>query len=346
MKIYDDGWVYARSLSRKLGTNILKLPPDKSALVQRLPPLIGERMHRVQWFDGLVEKLSKPTAPMEPFNVWLVDYRTIVHPLDRVWDDLELRGLTSAQATRAMELVFWLQLHPPGDVVSKFPGKWLVVVADDGSAVHPDYPDPRKPVYWRHVEALRTSAPFTYKDGRKNKSNRWYRTNDLGARICKHSCIPILKERWFEADDVIGYLASTAPEHIKKLGIYTVDSDLLQLVDEEPGTVFWYNVNRHEPRLRWAQESLEYWQRREKVLLNNVREIVQHKATHGDRSDSIPPNTDAGFIDLLNPMVPLPLETRRSFDLVWQNKPRTWSLENIRTLKQELLRLGVIYGSL
>ena len=153
-----------------------------------------------------------------------------------------------------------------------------------------------KPIYWRHVYEP------DYKGGRKSKPETWQMITSSGYEAAEKLGLPIVKESYMEADDIIAqYVRDRESYAISGLAIWTVDTDLLQLVtSDEPTPVVWYN-SPFTPYYRDEEIAKQYWLKRWKHKLNHPSEIAAYKAENGDASDNLGPGTDLGLIDLLNP---------------------------------------------
>ena len=153
-----------------------------------------------------------------------------------------------------------------------------------------------KPIYWRHVYEPE------YKGGRKSKPDQWQMITSSGYEAAEKLGIPIVKEVFMEADDLIAqYVRDRLSYNISGLAIWTVDTDLLQLVSsDDPCPVVWYNTP-YAPYYRDEKTAKEYWLKRWKHQLSHPSEIAAYKAKNGDASDNLPPGTDIGLIDLLQP---------------------------------------------
>jgi DNA polymerase-1 len=93
--------------------------------------------------------------------------------------------------------------------------------------------------------------------------------------------IPIMSAEGYEADDVLGSLASQATQEGVDTVILTGDTDILQLVDE--------HVKALLPRGRYSDETL-YGVEEVNERYNGLTpvQLIDHKAMVGDSSDNIP----------------------------------------------------------
>jgi 5'-3' exonuclease len=171
------------------------------------------------------------------------------------------------------------------------------VIVDDWPEVDSGFEDPDRPIYWRH-----RYRP-DYKGGRKSKPDSWDILTKAGYAAAAALGLPIVRERWMEADDLIAqYVRDREAYDICGLAIWTVDTDLLQLVTSDaPRPVVWYNTP-YPPFYRDEYTAVKYWLKRWKSVISHPREIAAYKSKHGDSSDNLPPGTDIGIIDLLNPL--------------------------------------------
>ncbi|MEM0337975.1 MAG: hypothetical protein QW683_08680 [Candidatus Caldarchaeum sp.] len=155
--------------------------------------------------------------------------------------------------------------------------------------------------YWRHRELAEIGV--TYKDGRTPNPSVNAVVDKIREYIPRHR---IISEPGFEADDVIANLVAEW-ERQYSIDILTCDTDLLQLVDRHQDTeVRWVDTMRYKPIIRDLPNALSYLEWKFKRPFNHPREIVEEKMENGDRSDSLPPGTDRGFIDLRQPLIQCP----------------------------------------
>lgn len=329
-------WVYLRSLVRKLNKEGIAL--DKNFL-ELLPA--DNQSPRVRWYENSWELLTQThtSREKENFNVWAIDYRTIVHPLSRFYDTLTLMfRQTPAQAIEAMKLLFRVHFMPPAELLT-LGDKWLTIVVDDGAEMKEGF---SKPVYWRHWEARKDG--FEYKANRGAKPMQWYDIYDIGEQVIRQMGLPLLKLPYYEADDILGTLVINKPDHIDNFIIFTVDSDLLQLVNKEKG-IGWYNVLKRAPRLRYEEEALSYWEVREKVRLDSVLDIITHKAERGDYADSIPAGSNPDLISLFEPRVPIEESAKNSLLGAFNMAPVSIEEAHIESIALDLARRGVLYAA-
>jgi len=244
-----------------------------------------------------INSVNRVDAPQDAL-LWVVDMRTLAHPIYNGWakyleDNAGKVGTISlTRYARLRWYMAFLNIHQNvRDILGSGITKVRIVVADDNPAAYPGF---SKPIYWRHH-----MVP-TYKDGRPAKPNRFNEVTDEGYKAAADLGIPVLREPYFEADDFIAAMArdNSPLGDVAKMGIFTVDTDLMQLINER---VFWYNVGPWVPLLRDEDSALAYWLKRHKRPISHPRDIAAFKAEHGDVSDNLPPGTDIRVIDLLNP---------------------------------------------
>jgi len=150
--------------------------------------------------------------------------------------------------------------------------------------------------YWRH-NLLRING-IEYKPGRPDNPGISKIKEIIKGRIPECRQASMLS---FEADDILANLSQQFSQY--PVDILTVDTDLMQLIDDR---VRWINTAPYEPIIRGIPEAVTYSKKKWTWDLTNPREIVDIKVTQGDRSDGLPPGTDRGYIDLINPLVKCP----------------------------------------
>lgn len=155
--------------------------------------------------------------------------------------------------------------------------------------------------YWRH--GALSELGVSYKDGRTPNPSVNAVVEKIREYIPRHR---IISYPGFEADDVIANLVVDW-EALYNIDILTCDTDLLQLVDRHDSTeVRWVDTMRYKPIIRDLPNALTYLEWKFKRPFSHPRDIVEEKVLSGDRSDSLPPGTDRGFIDLREPLVKCP----------------------------------------
>jgi hypothetical protein len=209
-----------------------------------------------------------------------------------------------------------------------------IVLCDDLPTYHKGL---NKSIYWRH------HFYPDYKAGRGEKP-KLFTTATSSALTAAHKLkIPVLSGSYYEADDFIALLSKRFPEWLpdsKICGIHTVDTDLMQLVwESEERTVFWYNVGPWRPMLRNIQTSKQYWAKRWKREIEHPRDIAKDKASYGDKSDNLPPGTDLGLIDLINPKVEPEIDPRQL--LAYPSVPLKVINQRLREFRIEAMLAGM-----
>lgn len=324
-------FVYRRTLTKATGLNSDAL----EGLGFRPYKTSGDRLHRFVWseeaWNRVIAKLTLAKKPVQPYSLVLWDHRTTVYPLDHQYTDL------TPEALNLIARVQYLKL-PPEILETNGHERFLSIVADDFQP------------YWREAELRKDLEPVygkeydhekhKYKAGRKDKPESWG-VIDKALHDGRASLgIPVVRYPGYEADDLIASCVKQATRlpWVDKVFIITVDSDLLQLV--VPEKVFWFNVNHREPRLRNEREALDYWEWREKVRLNSVRDIVAHKARHGDKADNLPPGSKPDLIDLLNPRVAVPNEVEVEIANLLSREPVLLDTSDLNTYLYQSLTKG------
>lgn len=231
--------------------------------------------------------------------LWLVDFRTHAYPVVAALDKATQAGLSLETDLReAAEILWALRLSLFPKEVEAFASRCGVSPAQVVPVICDDFPvkgkDFDRPVYWRAAYYPK------YKEGRKPKPSGWSMVTKAGYSVAEKFGIPVLRQAYFEADDLI---AACVRDH-KKLGfsgagVFTVDTDLLQLVTSH---VCWYNVLDYK-RFRDLPLSLDYWLKRHKRQINSPRDIPVDKQVFGDKSDNIDKGeAPLGIIDLWDPI--------------------------------------------
>lgn len=265
---------------------------------------------------------TTPEALKDP-HVWIIDLRTRAHAVARWLLTIDSEDPLEA-AQKRWELLLtklpqdyteFLKLHPE-DPIS-------ILLADDSPQPFEGFD---RAVYWRHLYYPE------YKGGRKPKPDTWDITTRAVYRAAENLGIPIISEPYFEADDVMAIFHRKKSQWgMRSLCIHTLDTDLLQLVEDgEPRTI-WYNTMVSN-RLRDEEATRAYWLKTQKRSIESPRDIVDIKTRYGDRSDNLPPNSPRGLIDLIEPFELL------NKDYSWAPKVnRTWA-EWVRMNQQANMR--------
>lgn len=191
--------------------------------------------------------------------------------------------------------------------------------------------------YWRHEYfpgykgSRSTERPADY-----SLSHETLLAN-LGAESSK---IKVIRECGFEADDWAGLayrIRRESPTEFVNRPIFllTVDSDWLQLVDDSM-RIYWANDACYKPRLRTEYEALYYFANKGYQLFK-ASEIANIKAQFGDQSDDLPPGSDIGLIDLINPTV-VPSEAGKKLLKEAMLGPCNTSQANATKAKRWLIR--------
>lgn len=256
------------------------------------------------WFldtDSLKNAIEPRQQPTQPRNVWLIDFRTLAHPISRELD--KLSG-TEEELFDCACLLWELRLTNIPTAVKKVLGAEVPmtpIVCDDGPVYSRDH---GRTVYWR------AKYDPSYKEGRAEKPKSWNVCTAAGYLIAGNLGLPVLSQPTFEGDDLIAWFVKHKEElavshRVQSIGILTCDTDLLQLVDKDGVPVYWYNTMDFDRYRDWDL-TLAYWLRRHKTPITSPRDIVSFKAKNGDRSDNLKPGSNPGLIDLLNPLESLP----------------------------------------
>ncbi|MGK7907319.1 MAG: DNA polymerase I [Synechococcus sp.] len=133
---------------------------------------------------------------------------------------------------------------------------------------------------------FRHEVDETYKAGRAETPDEFFTDLQNLEELLQVLQIPILKAPGFEADDIIGTLATTAPGGVA-VRILSGDRDLFQLVDDRRDVEVMYMGNSYAKRSSGRTHHIDEAAVIEKL---GVRpdQVVDYKALCGDSSDNIP----------------------------------------------------------
>ncbi len=178
--------------------------------------------------------------------------------------------------------------------------------------------------YWRDSYLKKKNKDFpTYKGGRPEKPEDYWKILEAGRSFIKDNNIPYLSHKGFEADDFAGAFTNTVLQEGYKRDIifYTIDSDWGQLINDELGIYFYYSSFPCWKGKRLRNEAVikEWFLDRQNIELENVRDIVKVKSEDGDKSDNLPPGSPPEVIDLLNPGKKLPKEKLKMIKYIYEN---------------------------
>jgi len=114
--------------------------------------------------------------------------------------------------------------------------------------------------------------------------------------------LPVLQLQGLEADDWAGlmYLDKVNNRRPGILRLLTVDTDWMQLIDDEHG-IEWENLGNHTPCLRRNQEAITWALTRHKMWIPHPSYIGNMKRVMGDKVDNIPPNHPLPLTELMGP---------------------------------------------
>ena len=241
----------------------------------------------------------------------------------REWEDRKVRILTKQASTGNIinpsydDLVKCL-LRGINDVKCYLPS-----VSVDTEAVPLwvlDKKDSRYGGYWRH-EHLLDEYGIVYKTGRTKKSETVAKLPEF----FRQQGYPYIQTEGLEADDLAGLvcrLCSSDDRLPKRITLLTLDTDWLGLITNPSEfssypessssykhylnsgmTVDWYSISPFKPRYRHNADMINRWLKRRKYsqTVKAPSELWDIKAEYGDKSDSLPPNSPIGVIDLLEP---------------------------------------------
>lgn len=230
-----------------------------------------------------------------PSHAWAIDFRTLAYPIVAILEKTRPEVLDQANMTiTELAQLLWLYrfTHIPAEVSQHWaePDPSVTRIICDDYPFHDE--GHGKAIYWRH------KIWPEYKGGRPEKPDRWDLVTQAGYWAAERLGLPVLREPRMEADDHLAWLARHRHDlGFASLTIWTLDTDLLQLVEPEPCPVKWYNVLQYL-RLRDHESALSYWLKRHKKTIGSAKDIVDQKVRFGDRSDNIPGQDKTGGLDL------------------------------------------------
>lgn len=241
--------------------------------------------------------------PKAACHLWLIDLRTLAHPIA-----YELEKANPISPSTWLKLSWGVRLSMVWPGAAQFikdrdntgdPLIRIVLVDDDPQPLgidDPYNPGTEKVGYWRH------RIYPEYKGGRKSKPKTWNLVTRTCYEVARELGIPVIKSPEYEADDILAHLVRNRQAYgAKTTGILTVDTDLLQLVQDEPAQSYWYNVLPFD-RIRDEAATRAYWLKRHKTEIAHPRNIAMEKHINGDKSDNLPPGAELGLIDLWDPL--------------------------------------------
>jgi hypothetical protein len=235
---------------------------------------------------------------MTPLMIY--DFRVlsflILGGVQKLPEPVQVSGLGTPEDNQRVAYIkaCWAMVLNRGPNCIDYEPHTAVVVDDNGT----------NPPYWR-----RELFP-AYKGNRGQKPDLFYSVAQIGLDYINSNSSPLhyLTVPGYEADDLAGALVYIKRQHQKlpdgdpaianrPIGLYTVDSDWLQLVGNG---VTWYNSGPWEPRVRGASEAIVWAKKRLKVSISRPEQIVDTKMKQGDKSDNLPPGSPRYMIDLMN----------------------------------------------
>jgi len=328
-------WFPAGAVAKRLGCTVAELRhcPGLKWHPRRSLILASESVPRLlkYWQTGL----AKPAAR----NVWVVDHRTVVYSLSSLTSPEAMANygvLAEASDYRSpfqilRDICFMAWTYIPAEVKARHPRQfWHIVVADD------------PPPYWR-TGVCAALGYDRYKGTRGEKPKEWKAVDRAAQRTLSAAGIPVLKFKSFEADDIVAEVAKQIREIPEFTGcVYTVDSDLLQLVSDKHGFA-WYNVARWDPKYRGFSEACGYFSRRTNCPVARPRDIVAIKAKKGDTADNLPANCEPGLIDLFDPLVSLSASQKAVISAALKGAPNYDGMLEMRreAVRESLQNIGV-----
>ena len=153
--------------------------------------------------------------------------------------------------------------------------------------------------YWRN------SYFPEYKKGRPEKPKAYNAAHDIILRyLAPVECpIPVFRQKGFEADDFAGvFFREKDPLMFdqRQMILNTVDTDWMQLIDDNKGILWATPHPKHLPRLRSEFEIYVYFKRLG-LLAYSPEDVVKLKYEKGDPTDNYGPGSPMEIITLREP---------------------------------------------
>jgi hypothetical protein len=174
---------------------------------------------------------------------------------------------------------------------------YRVIVVDDSKLQLDD----GRSVYWRGL------VYQEYKAGRSAEAlrdNCYKSIRDIGHALVAELGLPFYSKTLYEADDWAGlcYRLKLSAEKDsllwrREMLLSTVDSDWLQLVNDEAG-ILWANTGPWQSRLKNEAETRAYVHKRMGLRIAKPSEIASVKQRQGDTADNLPAGSDLSLFDL------------------------------------------------
>lgn len=245
----------------------------------------------ISYISEMQSLTPKPTLQK---SIVLVDFSvlcwTIFHRLNSVMEG------GSSQYSKIVKYQWERELF---QIRKLFPSSEIVVGTDKRDD---------KNCYWRHY-----ILPC-YKFGRREKDASFYQVVEFGMNLVESLGIKVFSLEGLEFDDTAAIFSRCQREATNKLAevvLYTIDSDLLQLVDDSSNIKFYTprqpsKREKIQTQLRREVDVIEYADHHFKVSITSPKEIAKLKTNKGESADNIPPSDDKylNLIDLYNCHIP------------------------------------------
>lgn len=160
--------------------------------------------------------------------------------------------------------------------------------------------------YWRHIVA-REEGLQEYKLGRATHTELFNEVKRIGYEyiLSPRSTFYYYRQPLMEADDIAGKLArikrnSENPFIFQRhMLLWTVDGDWQGLVNNKCH-IYWANTGPWLPRLRDEQAVIDYYLRKNKVIINHAEDCYMVKVDQGDAGDGLIPGSPMRLFDLID----------------------------------------------
>lgn len=159
--------------------------------------------------------------------------------------------------------------------------------------------------YWRHIVA-REEGLQEYKLGRATHTELFNEVKRIGYEyiLSPRSTFYYYRQPLMEADDIAGKLARikrTSQDSFvynRHMLLWTVDGDWQGLVNNNCH-IYWANTGPWLPRLRDEQAVIDYYLRKNKVVINHAEDCYMVKVDQGDAGDGLIPGSPLRLFDLI-----------------------------------------------
>lgn len=255
----------------------------------------------------LLEDVYQPIIdPYHPIVVF--DFKVYAHAINKYAELASEVAKDEEELSTIMKAMWAYKLNRGPDMLQKFP--FVGVVVDDlKGEFESEFSEASTTGvgYWRHIEAHKLSLA-EYKGGRGEKTPFFYITEAAGYDYIrsKNSTFSYFSKEFFEADDIAGHICRLKRKARKgsalaqrQIILSTVDGDWQGLVSD-PHDIVWANTGPWLPRMRSEAEVIDYYLRKDKLIIDSAYGCYTVKEKVGDAGDNLAPGTPLRFFDLYN----------------------------------------------